>query len=255
MIKEKAAVTELVAFYVSTEKTKKTAVTGRDFYSLSYRYYGKVSIKSNHGEFVSGANSITFMPKNTPYETEIIEGTQIAVVHFKLDRDVNFCNPSIWEGGDKSMRALFEKLIQSFRVGEAIDFGCMAIFYDLLAKLESAELLKSREQIPQKIACAREKMFQSFSDPLFSITMLAECVDISTAYLRREFSRAYGKSPCAFLRDLRIANAKNLLQSENLSIAQIAKQSGFASASYFIQVFSKAVGESPEKYRRRFYTK
>jgi transcriptional regulator GlxA family with amidase domain len=54
---------------------------------------------------------------------------------------------------------------------------------------------------------------------------------------------------------LRVANAKNLLQSENLSVTQIAEQSGFSSASYFIQVFAKAVGESPEKYRRRFYTK
>ena len=198
MIKDKAAVTELVAFYVSTEKTKKTAVAGRDFYSLSYRYHGKVSIKSSQGELVSEANSLTFMPKNTPYETEIIEGTRIAVVHFKLDRDIKFCNPSTWETGDKSIRALFEKLIQSYHVGEVIDFSCMASFYELLAKLESLELFESREQIPRKIARAREKMFQSFSDPCFSIATLAEQVEISTAYLRREFSRAYGKARAPF---------------------------------------------------------
>ena len=103
--------------------------------------------------------------------------------------------------------------------------------------------------IPQKIYLAREQMLEKFSDPLFSIDTLAESLGVSTSYLRREFSRAYGKSPIAFLKDLRIKNAKLLLHSGYMSIAEIAEQSGFSSASYFIQVFHKTVGCSPARYR------
>ncbi len=254
-IPNKSAVTELFAFYALTGKTKKTTVEGRGFYSLSYRYYGKVLLKTNDTELISEANSVTFMPRNINYETEIIEDTRMAVIHFKLDRDIDFRNPAVLNMSDKSVQVLFEKLLQSYRVGESVDFCCMANFYELLAKLESIELLELRNDIPRKIALARENMLRNFSDPFFSVTTLAESLGVSTSYLRREFSKAYGKSPIAFLKELRIGNAKNLLLSEYLSVAQIAEQSGFSSASYFIQVFHKTVGESPDRYRQRLYTK
>lgn len=248
---ERAAVTELFVFDTAMEKTKLSAIEARDFYSLSYRYCGNVLFRTQNVELISEAGSVTFMPRNTPYKTEIQEDMRMTAVHFKLNRDIEFRNPSVLQIHDKSIQRLFERLAQRFRVDEPLDFGCMAIFYELLAKLES---LASEDPIPHKIALARELMLQNFSDPLFSITALAERLEISTSYLRREFAKSYGKKPIAFLRELRIGRARNLLQSEYLSIAQIAAQSGFSSVSYFIQVFHKAEGESPERYRRRFYT-
>lgn len=246
----RAAVTELFAFYSSSGKTKKTTVKGRDFYSLSFRYCGKVLLKTEDCTLISEANSITFMPPNIKYETEIEEDMKIAAVHFRLDRDVDFRNPAVIHVSDRSIQRLFEGLVQNFRINEPVDFSCMAIFYELLAKLE---LLLCKNEIPHKMMLANEYILQSFSDPLFSVAVLAERLGVSTSYLRRAFSNAYGKSPIAFLREVRIENAKNLLQSEFLSVAQIAEQSGFSSTSYFIQVFHKTVGESPDRYRRRFY--
>ena len=78
---------------------------------------------------------------------------------------------------------------------------------------------------------------------------------VSTSYLRREFSRAFGVSPIAFLRDVRVANAKNMLESGVLSVGEIAEQCGFASPAYFIQVFHKAVGAPPDRYRRSYTDK
>ena len=249
--RKRAAVVELLAFDTTTGRTKKMTVDGRDFYSLSYRYYGKISIKADDKELISEANSITFMPKNISYETEIIEDTRMAVAHFKLDEDIDFRNPVVISLNDRSVRSLFEKLIESYRVDRPMDLNCMSIFYQLLARLEALTLTDSREHISQKIRAAKEYMLQGYTDPLFSISLLADLCKVSTAYLRREFSRAYGMSPVSFLRDLRIENAKNLLQSEYLTISEIAEQSGFSSASYFIQVFHKTVGESPDRYRQR----
>ena len=252
---KRAAVTELFAFDTATKKMKKTAVDERGFYSLSYRYNGKVSIKTENVEFVSEANSVTFMPHGIAYETEIIEDTKMAVVHFKLDRDIDFRNPALLRSVDKGTQILFEKTVQSFHVDEPLDFACMANFYELLAKLEAYTIFAKGEEAPRKIALAKENMLKSFTDPLFSVATLAESVGVSTAYLRRGFALAYGKSPIAFLRDLRISTAKNLLQSEYLTVEEIARQSGFSSASYFIQTFHKTVGISPDRYRERTYGK
>ena len=250
----RAAVVELLAFYTDSKKTRRVTVESRNFYSLSYRYYGKVSISTSDAELVSGANSVTFMPASTSYETEIIKDTRMAVVHFRLNHSIKLDGPAVFYVSDNEVPRLFEKLIDNFRFDTPINFSCMAIFYELLAKLESLAPLKHEKHIPSKISLAREQLIKSFADPCLSITSLADRLGVSTSYLRREFSRTYQKSPIAFLRDLRIGNAKKLLQSEYLSIAQIAEQSGFSSESYFIQVFHKTVGISPSRYREQLCT-
>ena len=245
----KTAVSEVYVFKGEAKASKRIAVRARDFYSISYRYSGKAYFKAGDVEFVSEANSITFMPKNTSYETEVIEDTLTVVAHFKLECDIDFRNPAVINADDKELIHLFEKLLRRSRVGSPVNFSMMAAFYELLAKLDSIDRIKSREAIPQKISTAREQMRLHFSDPLFSIESLADSLGISTSYLRREFSKAYGKSPIAYLKDLRIKNAKILLHSGYMSIAEVAEQSGFSSTSYFIQVFHKAIGCSPSKYR------
>ena len=53
MIMKRAAVVELLAFRAESGRTRRVSVEGRDFYSLSYRYDGKVLLKTEEGE-VSG---------------------------------------------------------------------------------------------------------------------------------------------------------------------------------------------------------
>lgn len=246
----RSAVIEMFAFSTTSKKTKRLSVGKRDFYSISYRYGGKVFFKTEKGEFISDENTITFMPKNISYDTEILEDTRMAVIHFRLHEDIKFSNPVIIKIHTKEIPSLFERLIQNSRVDTPIDFDCMSTFYELLAKLEAIDMSGAEERIPKKIISAKEMMLKSFSDPLFSISSLADGLKISTSYLRREFSRVYGRSPIAFLRELRLDNAKKLLESEYLTISQISEQSGFSSPSYFIQVFHKTLGCSPEKYRQ-----
>ena len=251
MVTDRAMLVELSAYSTGSGKSKRVSVEKRDFYSLSYRYSGKVLIKNGEKEFISSAGSVTFVPMGVGYETEIIEDARMAIIHFKLNRDIDFRNPCVIDINDDAIQLLFEKIVKEYRVDVPVDFYCISLFYQLLSSLEKLGSSKCEERIPAKIRLAAEYIFQNFSDPTFSVAMLAERLGVSTSYLRREFSAAYNKSPVAFLRDVRIGNAKNLLQSGYLSIGQIAEQCGFSSPSYFIQVFVKFVGDSPERYRRK----
>lgn len=251
---KKAAVTELTAFYGTSKKSAKTCVNGRDFYSLSYRYEGKISVESEGTQFFSSGESVTFIARGLPYQTEVLEDTRMAVVHFKLDHDIDFRNAACVEVQDTRIRFLFERLIRSFHVDTPVDFSCMSLFYELLARLEALFRGESDVAIPEKICAVREYMERSYQSPAVYVASLARRFGISTSYLRREFSRAYGLSPVAFLRAVRVGNAKNMLESGYLSIEEIAAQCGFSSTSYFIQVFHKLVGESPDRYRRRVHS-
>ena len=98
---------------------------------------------------------------------------------------------------------------------------------------------------------AKAMIEDAYSDPFFSIEGLAEELKISTTYLRREFCRATGLSPIAYLKDARIRRASQLLLSQDITVGEIAARCGYSSISYFIQDFRKKTGESPSQYRSR----
>ena len=250
-----AAVTEVSAFYASARKSDKVTVNARDFYSLSYRYSGKVSVEADGKCMVSGEGSVTFIPKGLSYTTEILDDMRMAAVHFKLDRDIDFRNAAVIDVGNVGIPLLFEKLVYSSHIDTPLDFHSMAALYELLARLEDMTRREEIRRTPEKMLLAKKSIERRYSDASLSVAAVAEQLGVSTSYLRREFSRAFGVSPIAFLRDVRVANAKNMLESGVLSVGEIAEQCGFASPAYFIQVFHKAVGAPPDRYRRSYTDK
>ena len=71
-------------------------------------------------------------------------------------------------------------------------------------------------------------------------------------YLVHVFKQYKGVSPINYLISKRVECAKELLETTNYPIAQIAESSGFSSQSYFSQVFKKATNMSPNEYRKRY---
>ncbi len=57
-----------------------------------------------------------------------------------------------------------------------------------------------------------------------------------------------GKSPIELIKIIRMEKACSLLREGNLSVTEIAEQSGFQTASYFITSFKKTFGTTPRKY-------
>lgn len=246
---------EVKVFEMNAKKNKSVYVKSRNFHSLSYRLSGKVSFVAGDKELVSEAESITFMPQGVDYSTEILEETSAIAIHFSFDNDINFRNPYILTPPSKKERELFKALYKKFKYDDPFDVHFMAALYELFADLDDMQSKDKQAHIPAKIKAAREYISKEFYDPLFSVSALAERLGISASYLRREFSKFYGESPISYIKAMRLYNAKNLLDSEYLSIEEISEQCGFTSASYFIQFFGKAVGISPNKYRAQIQNK
>ncbi|HIK90856.1 MAG TPA: helix-turn-helix domain-containing protein, partial [Planctomycetes bacterium] len=62
----------------------------------------------------------------------------------------------------------------------------------------------------------------------------------------------FGITPNHYIREVRIGVARHLLESDQLSMAQVASQCGFYDQSHFSRQFKKSTGLSPLQYRRRY---
>lgn len=81
---------------------------------------------------------------------------------------------------------------------------------------------------------------------------MADHVHLSVSQLQREFSKNFGITPIRYLREVRIGVVRHLLKNSDLSVTQIATQSGFYDQSHLTRHFKSATGLTPLKYRQRF---
>ncbi len=79
---------------------------------------------------------------------------------------------------------------------------------------------------------------------------IAEKVNYSESYIRHEFKKQNGKNLNEYLTALRLKTACDLLKSTDISVADIALQTGFCNSNYFATVFKKNFGLTPKKYRK-----
>jgi AraC family transcriptional activator FtrA len=85
-----------------------------------------------------------------------------------------------------------------------------------------------------------------------TLASLAKRAAMSRRTLQRAFRAATGLAPYAWLLAERIACAKELLETTQLSAQEIALRSGMGSAESLRHHFRKRVGATPSAYRRRF---
>jgi len=79
---------------------------------------------------------------------------------------------------------------------------------------------------------------------------LAAQANLSPVYFHKLFCAHLGMTPAAFVLSCRIAAAKALLKTGELTISEIASRCGFSSQSYFNFKFKDTVGETPLQYRK-----
>ncbi len=84
-----------------------------------------------------------------------------------------------------------------------------------------------------------------------SLTDVADKVYVSHWHLSKLLNST-GKSFSDVLNEVRIENAKELMEDSSLHIADISDRVGFADTAHFSRVFKKYTGMSANEYRNRF---
>lgn len=107
---------------------------------------------------------------------------------------------------------------------------------------------------PSFIPTVIDYCLKHINEPL-TVDDLAMVAGYSRYHFSRLFSQSQGMPPTAFLNDLRLKHAMRLLQTEPLSIKEIAERCGFEDVSYFCKIFRRVYGTSPGQFRKKGSTK
>jgi transcriptional regulator GlxA family with amidase domain len=90
-----------------------------------------------------------------------------------------------------------------------------------------------------------------YFDPL-DVDDLAYAAGLSRAHFSREFRRAFGESPHAYLLTRRLERAAAMLRATDRSVADICFSVGLQSIGSFTTSFTGTFGISPTAYRTKF---
>jgi AraC family transcriptional regulator len=96
---------------------------------------------------------------------------------------------------------------------------------------------------------AKQMMRARLASRLTIADVAAEC-RLTPSHFARAFRKNTGAAPHKYLSDLRVEEAKRLMLTTKLPLADIALICGFGDQSYFTRVFSRTVGCSPGTWRR-----
>lgn len=109
------------------------------------------------------------------------------------------------------------------------------------------------EQGAASTAATRVWALDRLDGPL-ALADLAAHARMSLRTFARRFHDEVGLSPGRWLIQQRVARARHLLESSDLSVDQIAARVGFATGASLRQHLHAAIGVSPQVYRRTFQT-
>ena len=102
------------------------------------------------------------------------------------------------------------------------------------------------------IVRGQEWMRRHLREEDFSIEALARAIGASPRNLVRRWKRASGSTPMAYLQDLRVEVAKNLLETTDLGLDGIVDRIGYSDGASFRRLFRQKTALSPREYRQRF---
>ena len=88
---------------------------------------------------------------------------------------------------------------------------------------------------------------QHISEEEFSIEEFGRDVGMSRSQMHRKLKALTGKSASLYLRTVRLAKAKQLIEERKASISEISYQVGFSSPAYFSRCFKEEFGYTPSE--------
>lgn len=85
-----------------------------------------------------------------------------------------------------------------------------------------------------------------------SLDALASYANVSKYHLIRLFKEKTGYTPMDYYIRLKIQRACQLLDSSSSTIGSISTALGYSNAYYFSTTFKRVIGQSPQRYRRKY---
>ncbi|WP_122629025.1 response regulator transcription factor [Lucifera butyrica] len=131
---------------------------------------------------------------------------------------------------------------------EDIDTDVPEVYKELVAAVAVQE-----NCTPVVLLCRQHIEMNYFKEEL-SLQEVAKTLQISPTYLSRLLKQETGISFVDYLTHVRVKKAIQLMNDPMIKLYEIAERVGYSSQHYFSTAFKKALGISPQEYRKRGWT-
>lgn len=84
------------------------------------------------------------------------------------------------------------------------------------------------------------------------VQRMSEMSSLHPRTFARRFKSATGRSPLTYVLELRVEEAKQILETTETAVDEVSYQVGYQDPAAFRRVFRKISGITPQEYRRRF---
>ena len=103
---------------------------------------------------------------------------------------------------------------------------------------------------PWRESLAKQLILDRLSETV-EVADLARACALSRSHFSRAFKCSTGLSPQDWIRQQRLARAKQLIQTTDLTLTQISLECGFCDQAHFCHIFTRSEGINPFAWRCR----
>lgn len=250
--------------YVSSNIYSPSSCKAKDipFLILVYVKCGNGKLTVNSHDYELAQNSLLILYPNTEFNLQTISTPFSLDAYFFDGQMLNYMlSRIISETRDKDN--IFLRHDCSKYISQTIDnikfiledqkpnsdiliFKC---FTDIISDFTFYEQIKlDYANLPKHVKKLKYLLDQEYDQP-HSLDSLEERIGINKYRLCHDFSDSMNISPIQYLNNVRIEQAKKLLEETELTVHEIGERVGIDNATHFINLFKKNCGMTPLQYR------
>lgn len=202
-------------------------------------------------------NDIVSIIKFGPQErmVEVIEKIHkkmsSAKVHFKQTQaymlSIVACIVNLMQQSEVSLESISDYSSIITKVNNADDFSewMMKTCVSLNGQMQQKRETTTKQIIKE----AKEYIAEHYKNAALSVEMICKHLHMSPAYFSTLFKKEMNQTYVAYLTDMRLNKAVELLNSTDYKTYVIAEMVGYQEQNYFSYVFKKKFGVPPTRYR------
>lgn len=221
----------------------------RPDHGLMFVLHGEVKLLGDGVSLTASSGDVVFLPKHSRYEAVFEGEAEDYLVNFNVSgEEPNVFFPiRILHGAPLSCSEGFASLIGERYFGNPSELRLKGLYYlllDSIAKAVDGNAFEDHETVEKakELLCGEEEI---------KVREIARLCGISESVLRKRFREEVGSSPARYRLLRKLEKAKYLLESTELSVAEIADALHFFDAAYFCKTFRTHVGMTPMQFAKR----
>jgi transcriptional regulator GlxA family with amidase domain len=177
-------------------------------------------------------------------------------VHFRSEPTLNFADSSgriVTAGGTTSWHDLAIHIVSRHcSPGEALRIAKVYLLkWHSEGQLPYASLIHAAPHADSVVRSCSNWLNENFRKPNV-VTGVEKVSGLPGRSLKRRFKAATGTTLIEHVQNLRVEEAKQLLETQQISVDEISAEVGYEDPAFFRRLFKRLTGLTPSEYRRMF---